>query len=66
MSEYESVAVTEHTLPDGRKFITDHDCVEFPSVAGFVARFPNYWTRHEGNLDGWVSPFPEKDHENAL
>lgn len=58
----ESVAIPEHVLPDGRHFITDLDCARFPHVAAFVARFPNYWTRHEGNLDGWVSPHKDPTH----
>jgi len=50
-----TVEVPTVRLGDGRYFISDLDCDLRPEVRAFVARFPDYWSRHE-TLDGWASP----------
>ena len=50
-----------HQLQDGRFFITDQTVAESPELEKILKDMGNYWTRHEGNLDGWVSPRPEPE-----
>ena len=57
----ESAAVPVHTLPDGRQFITDEDCVERPEVAAFVKKFAAYWVR-DPLRGGYVGP-PKDSHD---
>lgn len=49
-----SVQVPVVKLANGRDFIADEFCVEFPSIAEFVNRFSNYWQRDVHHC-GWVS-----------
>jgi len=54
-----TVQVPTRTLPDGRSFISDEDCVRYPWVREFVDRFSNYWTR-DLDMCGYVSPHDEE------
>ncbi len=57
----ESAAVPVHTLPDGRQFIADEDCMERREILDFVKRFPAYWV-HDPWLCGYVAP-PKDYHD---
>ena len=51
----DTVAIPLHTLPDGRRFISEQDAIEQPYIIEFIGQFPNYWT-YDPVRCGWVSP----------
>lgn len=55
MSDYETIAVPMHVLPDGRKAITLTAYVEHDWVKQFVRGWPDYW-RFDFETDCFVSP----------
>lgn len=53
--KYMTGAIETHELQDGRRYITDTQCVESPEILEFIKAFPNYWER-DPIADIWVSP----------
>ena len=55
VDKFMTVEIEMHELPDGRRYITDTQCMERPEIMEFIKHFPNYWER-DPIADIWVSP----------
>lgn len=56
------------TLIDGRQFVPDVWCAEYPQIEEFCKRFNNYWVRDE-MLSGYVGSnekTPEQAEHDAI